>query len=236
MLRPWHPWLRRSGVQASLTCEVPNRTGSFSGTRSSLDTPSASSRADRSSNTSEVALVRLANRARPPPSGARGKSSGAQIVSRVCQADEPQVSSQLAGPSGRGRHADSSCLWQRGFVYGASHTTSAPRRMQHMAVARAEPLQTCQPSCRNDDIKNCELLIFSGGARTWNEVFNTNKLVCPLDRHDSRWLKAPVSVRRPRFVDLERVLNVICHGEVAWELDTAAPDAVEPKPQSRPDN
>ena len=59
-------------------------------------------------------------------------------------------------------------------------------------------------------------------------MFNTNKSVCPLTRDDHRWLKAPISVRRPRFDDIERVLNNACHGEIAWDPRTAAPDAAEP--------
>ena len=45
---------------------------------------------------------------------------------------------------------------------------------------------------RDDNIQSCDLLVFSGGARAWNEVFNTNEDVCPLSRHDSRWAKAPI--------------------------------------------
>jgi len=106
------------------------------------------------------------------------------------------------------------------------------QRLQACERYLAIPYNTleCANYRREDDIQACELLMYSGGPRAWNEVFNTNKSVCPLTRDDHRWLKAPISVRRPRFDDVERVLNTVSHGEIAWEPGTGEPDAAEPDP------
>lgn len=60
----------------------------------------------------------------------------------------------------------------------------------------------------NEEISQCELLVQSGDVRVWNAVYNVheyNGKIVP--RNDDRWQAAGISIRRPRFKDLETVFQ-----------------------------
>lgn len=65
------------------------------------------------------------------------------------------------------------------------------------------------------DVEDADMLAFSGGVRVWNELYsNRNTARLPCRRDDIRWYKLPLSLGRPRYKSIERVLELLSHGEI----------------------
>ncbi len=67
-----------------------------------------------------------------------------------------------------------------------------------------------------EDIAECEQLLYSCTVRLWREVF-VCKTPPPFDKNDERWRKIPLDVRVPNFKELKHVFYVLSHGSVEAE-------------------
>ena len=51
----------------------------------------------------------------------------------------------------------------------------------------------------------------SGDVRVWNALYEATPEL-PISRHDSRWQRASLSVRRPRLQDIRRLFKHLSYG------------------------
>ncbi|CAI7855902.1 unnamed protein product [Closterium sp. NIES-54] len=109
----------------------------------------------------------------------------------------------------RAKQGRSQLAQQRGKGAGRMSAGAAIRARETRRLF-SEVVQRCV--VWEADIRQCELLFFSGDVRAWNEVYACRAPAMPVDRKDERWVKVPFHVARPRLSQVLHVFHRLSHG------------------------